>query len=88
MGLSASAVTMAVSNPKQRLRPRATLYSPPPSQARKWRVVEMRSSPGSRRNMTSPRLTRSQRQSCFGLMVKVEVMDFKSMDFPSMISRA
>ena len=59
---------MAVSKPKQRLSPRATLYSPPPSQARKWRVVEMRSSPGSRRSMTSPRLTRSHMQLLFGLM--------------------
>ena len=33
MGLSANAVTTAVSRPKQRRRPRATLYSPPPSQA-------------------------------------------------------
>ena len=32
-GLSANAVTMAVRRPKQRFRPRATLYSPPPSQA-------------------------------------------------------
>ena len=33
-GLSASAVTTAVRSPKQRRRPRATLYSPPPSQTR------------------------------------------------------
>ena len=32
-GLSANAVTTAVRIPKQRARPRATLYSPPPSQA-------------------------------------------------------
>ena len=38
-GLSTSAVTIAVSRPKQRLRPRATLYSPPPSQTWKVRVV-------------------------------------------------
>ena len=31
-GLSASAVTIAVRRPKQRRRPRATLYSPPPSE--------------------------------------------------------
>ena len=31
-GLSASAVTIAVLRPKQRFNPRATLYSPPPSQ--------------------------------------------------------
>ena len=35
MGLSASAVTMAVLRPKQRRRPRATLYSPPPSHTSK-----------------------------------------------------
>src|SRR5208337_558094 len=35
----ANAVMMAVRMPKQRLRPRATLYSPPPSHARKLRVV-------------------------------------------------
>ena len=33
--LSASAVTTAVRRPKQRRSPRATLYSPPPSQTRK-----------------------------------------------------
>src|ERR1017187_2065847 len=67
-GLSANAETSAVSRPKQRFNPRATLYSPPPSQHLKLRVVAMRPSPGSRRNMTSPRLTRSQRQSDFGLI--------------------
>ena len=41
---------------------------PPPSQARKCRVVEMRSSPGSRRSMTSPRLTRSHMHSLFDLI--------------------
>src|ERR1700722_12182129 len=71
MGLSASAVTTAVSIPKQRLSPRATLYSPPPSHTRKWRVVEMRSSPGSRRNITSPRLTKSHVQSCLGLTFSI-----------------
>jgi hypothetical protein len=33
-----------------------------PSQARKFRAVWMRSSPGSSRSMTSPRLTQSHRQ--------------------------
>src|SRR5688572_4486149 len=69
-GLSAKAVTTAVSRPKQRLRPRATLYSPPPSQAWKVRVVVTRPSPGSRRSITSPRATRSQRQRSFGLTVR------------------
>src|SRR6185312_8578346 len=67
-GLSANAVTMAVSSPKQRFRPRATLYSPPPSETSNARVVQMRRSPGSKRSITSPRLTRSQRQSPFGLI--------------------
>src|SRR5450432_3164572 len=68
MGLSASAVTTAVSRPKQRLRPRATLYSPPPSQTRKVRVVATRSSPGSRRSITSPSETRSKRLVALGLI--------------------
>src|SRR5437867_11675749 len=65
-GLSANALTSAVSSPKQRLSPRATLYSPPPSHARNVRVVWMRSSPGSRRSITSPSATRSQRRCPFG----------------------
>src|SRR5689334_11941472 len=60
--------------PKQRLRPRATLYSPPPSQTRKLRVVAIRPSPGSSRNITSPRLTMSQRHSFFGFTSML--MDF------------
>ena len=64
--LSANAVTTAVRIPKQRARPRATLYSPPPSQAVKVRVVAIRPSPGSRRSMTSPRATRSQRAPSAG----------------------
>src|SRR5262245_54916917 len=66
-GLSTRAVTTAVSSPKQRFKPRATLYSPPPSQTWKVRVVWIRPSPGSRRSITSPRLTRSKRQADFGL---------------------
>ena len=69
-GFGVRAVTMAVRIPKQRRRPRATLYSPPPSHTWKWRVVETRTSPGSRRSMTSPRLTKSQWQSSFDLKVK------------------
>src|SRR6185437_6914477 len=67
-GLSASAVTMAVFRPKQRFSPRATLYSPPPSETSNDRVVHTRRSPGSNRSITSPRLTRSHRQSLFGLI--------------------
>src|SRR5882762_6495317 len=70
-GSSAKAVTTAVSRPKQRFRPRATLYSPPPSQTSKERVLAMRFSPGSKRTMISPRLTRSQRHCCFGLICRV-----------------
>src|SRR6267378_5312381 len=68
-GSSANAVTIAVSSPKQRFSPRATLYSPPPSHTSKDRAVAMRRSPGSSRTMTSPKLTRSQRHSFFGLTV-------------------
>src|SRR5580700_5498081 len=70
IGLSTTAVTIAVSRPKQRLRPRATLYSPPPSETSKDLVVQIRRSPGSKRNMTSPRLTRSQRHDSFAFMVR------------------
>src|SRR5207245_4943120 len=68
-GSSANAVTTAVSKPKQRFSPRATLYSPPPSHTSKDRAVAMRRSPGSNRTITSPRLTRSQRHSFFGRIV-------------------
>src|SRR5215831_1674546 len=68
-GSSTNAVTTAVSSPKQRFSPRATLYSPPPSHTSKLRAVAIRRSPGSNRTITSPRLTRSQRQSFFGLIV-------------------
>src|SRR5690349_7457033 len=61
-GLSANADTSAVSIPKQRFKPRATLYSPPPSHTRNCRAVWMRPSPGSSRSMTSPSATRSQRR--------------------------
>src|SRR5471030_3560344 len=60
MSLSTNAVAIAVRRPKQRRRPRATLYSPPPSQTRNARAVRTRPSPGSRRSMTSPSATRSR----------------------------
>src|SRR4029077_11846183 len=69
-GSSANAVTTAVSKPKQRFSPRATLYSPPPSHTSKERAVAMRRSPGSNRSMISPKLTMSQRHSFFGLITK------------------
>ena len=62
-GLSASAVTTAVRRPKQRRKPRATLYSPPPSQTLNERAVEIRPSPGSSRSITSPSATRSKLHS-------------------------
>src|SRR5260221_8392830 len=73
-GLSAKAVTTAVSKPKQRLSPRATLYSPPPSQHWKPRVVATRPSPGSRRNITSPKAIRSQRQLSFDLTASSDIV--------------
>ena len=51
---SANDVTMAVCIPKHLLRPRATLYSPPPSHALKDLAVLTRPSPGSSRSMISP----------------------------------
>src|SRR4029453_7511594 len=66
-GLSTRAVTTAVSSPKQRFKPRATLYSPPPSQTWNVRVAWIRPSPGSRRSITSPRRTRSKRHWDLGL---------------------
>src|SRR5882762_10810840 len=71
MGLSAIAVTTAVSSPKQRFSPRATLYSPPPSYTSKLRVVEILFSPGSSRSMTSPRLIMSQRHFSFGWIFRI-----------------
>src|SRR5271165_1528319 len=60
-GLSANAVTIPVRNPKHRRSPRATLYSPPPSQTLKCLVLCIRPSPGSSRSITSPRLRLSHR---------------------------
>ena len=61
--LSTSAVTIALRSPKHRRSPRATLYSPPPSQTRKDLAFRIRPSPGSKRSITSPSETRSNRQS-------------------------
>ena len=52
--------------PKQRRRPRATLYSPPPSHTWNVRVVRIRPSPGSSRSITSP----SAAQSHFALLTR------------------
>src|SRR6266851_5882241 len=84
-GLSASAVTMAVFNPKHRRNPRATLYSPPPSHTLKWRAVATRTSPGSSRSMTSPRLTRSHLHSSFARTTRLfaSFAAFVTPTFPS-----
>src|ERR1700737_2108482 len=59
----------AVFIPKQRLKARETLYSPPPSHARNSRVTEILTGPGSRRNITSPKLTRSNWQFSLRLIL-------------------
>src|SRR5674476_827708 len=74
ISLSANAVTIAARSPKARRRPRATLYSPPPSQARKDRAVRMRPSPGSRRSITSPSDTASKRHSDAGRMLRSAIV--------------
>src|SRR5882762_5303388 len=65
--LSASAVQTAVLRPKQRRSPRATLYSPPPSQTLNSRAERTRPSPGSSRSMISPSATRSYLHDPAGL---------------------
>src|SRR5260370_798885 len=87
-GLSASAVTMAVFNPKHRRNPRATLYSPPPSHTLNCRAVATRTSPGSRRSMTSPRLTRSHLHSSFACTTRLfaSLAAFVTPTFPSGLS--
>src|SRR5205823_3612795 len=60
--LSANAVQTAVLRPKQRRSPRATLYSPPPSQTLNSRAQRTRPSPGSSRSMISPSAIRSYLQ--------------------------
>ena len=59
ISLSTSAVTTAARSPKHRRSPRATLYSPPPSQTRNVRALRIRPSPGSSRSITSPSATTS-----------------------------
>src|SRR5436190_20282014 len=72
---SAKAVATAVFKPKQRRSPRATLYSPPPSQTLNSRAVRIRLSPGSRRSMISPRAIMSHRHEPAGLMFKEGMCD-------------
>src|SRR5881396_1175831 len=76
--LSAKAVATAVLKPKQRRRPRATLYSPPPSQTLNSRAVRTRPSPGSRRSMTSPSAIRSYLQEAAGLSWSMDILEFPS----------
>ena len=68
ISLSANAVMTAVFIPKQRLSPRMTLYSPPPSHALNDLAVCILPSPGSRRSITSPNDTASYVHSSLGLM--------------------
>src|SRR6266566_27090 len=74
--LSANAVQMAVLRPKQRRRPRATLYSPPPSQTLNSRAQRTRPSPGSRRSMISPSARRSYLQEPAGLMFRTAMVSY------------
>src|SRR6266568_2999044 len=74
--LSANAVQTAVFKPKQRRNPRATLYSPPPSQALNSRAVRTRPSPGSSRSMISPSAIRSYRHEPAGLIFKSDMGSF------------
>src|SRR5215831_9749654 len=71
--LSTNAVTIADSRPKHLFNERATLYSPPPSYTSNLRVVQIRLSPGSNRNMTSPRAMRSHLHPSFGFVLRITV---------------
>src|SRR6267142_858020 len=71
--LSANAVQTAVLSPKHRRIPRATLYSPPPSQTLNSRAVLTRPSPGSKRSMISPNATRSNLHEAAGLMFRMDM---------------
>ena len=57
------AVATVARRPNALRAARARLYSPPPSQIRNRRVLRMRSSPGSKRSITSPSAATSQRQA-------------------------
>src|SRR5437588_5452602 len=72
--LSAKAVQTAVFKLKQRRRPRATLYSPPPSQTLNSRAVRTRPSPGSSRSMISPSASRSYLHELAGLTFKMAIV--------------
>ena len=68
--LFANAVITPVFIPKHLRKPRTTLYSPPPSHARNCLAVRILPSPGSRRNITSPKETASNLHSFAGLKFK------------------
>src|SRR5438876_1690919 len=86
--LSAKAVHTAVRKPKQRRSPRATLYSPPPSQALNSRAVRTRPSPGSRRSMISPRARRSYLQAEAGFKLSVAIGPLEFLHYPRRTGRA
>src|SRR5262245_35770181 len=72
--LSANAVQTAVLKPKQRRKPRATLYSPPPSQALNSRAVRTLPSPGSNRSMISPKAIMSYLHEPAGLISRIAML--------------
>ena len=75
--LLANAVITPVFILKHFLSPRTTLYSPPPSHARKALAVRILPSPGSRRSITSPRETASYLHSLFGFKLRfISVVSF------------
>ena len=80
--LSAKAVITAVSILKHFRRPRITLYSPPPSHARKERAVRILPSPGSRRSITSPKETASYLHSFFDFKFRFIILSSLRSDFP------
>src|SRR6266542_685220 len=68
---SANAVQTAVFKPKHRRSPRATLYSPPPSQTLNSRALRTRPKPGSKRSITSPNDTTSHLHSAAGRIFRI-----------------
>ena len=74
ISLSANAVMTPVFILKHFLKPRTTLYSPPPSHALKDLAVLILPSPGSRRSITSPNETASYLHSLFGFKLRFMVL--------------
>ena len=73
ISLSANAVMIPVRNPKHRLKPRATLYSPPPSHTSNLRAVRTRACSGSSRNMISPSEIRSYLHESDSFIFKTDI---------------